>query len=109
MYVNIKNENRMKKWVYAISVVAIIVSCTGKNNKAEEQYKKAELLFEQGEHNRAKEVIDSIEILYPNSFDEIKQGMQLMRKINLKEYERNLAYADSMLQVINDDVERFKK
>ena len=28
----------MKKWVYAISVVAIIISCTGKNNKAKEQY-----------------------------------------------------------------------
>ncbi|BCI62084.1 hypothetical protein [Coprobacter secundus] len=99
----------MKKWVYAISVVAIIISCTGKNNKAKEQYEKAELLFEQGEYNRAKEVIDSIEILYPNSFDEIKRGMQLMRKINLKEYERNLAYADSMLQVRKADVERLKK
>ena len=99
----------MKKWVYAISVVAIIISCTGKNNKAKEQYEKAKLLFEQGEYNRAKEVIDSIEILYPNSFDEIKRGMQLMRKINLKEYERNLAYADSMLQVRKADVERLKK
>ena len=63
MYVNIKNENRMKKWVYAISVVAIIVSCTGKNNKAEEQYKKAELLFEQGEHNSfyySEEIFSSV-------------------------------------------------
>lgn len=98
----------MKKQLYALCLAAGLVACSQKDNGAAQQYGKAELLYEQGQYTRSKEAIDSIGILYPKAFDEIKRGMQLMRKINLKEYGRNLAYADSMLQVGRAEVERLR-
>lgn len=89
-------------------LAAGLVACSQEDNGAAQQYGKAEQLYEQGQYTRSKEAIDSIGILYPKAFDEIKRGMQLMRKINLKEYERNLAYADSMLLVSRAEVERLK-
>ncbi|MCH5328495.1 MAG: hypothetical protein J1E02_05710 [Coprobacter sp.] len=98
----------MKKQLYVLCLAAGLVACSQEDNGAAQQYGKAEQLYEQGQYTRSKEAIDSIGILYPKAFDEIKRGMQLMRKINLKEYERNLAYADSMLLVSRAEVERLK-
>lgn len=98
----------MKKQLYLCCLAVGLAACSQPKNEAGAQYEKAESLYEQGEYNRAKEAIDSIGLLYPKAFDEIKKGMQLMRKVNLKEYERNLAYADSMLLVSRAEVERLK-
>ncbi|MCP9611100.1 tetratricopeptide repeat protein [Coprobacter tertius] len=99
----------MKKLLWAVVLSFSIISCGKTDKKAEAQYKKAEALYEQGDYNQAKQQIDSIKVLYPKAFDQIKKGMILMCRVNLKESERNLVYIDSLLPLKKAEVDRLKK
>ncbi len=91
----------MKK-IFFISIVGLALfggACSEKKSPAAEQYKKAEELYHQGDYAQAKVAIDSIEIIDPRAFDEIRAGMQLMRRVELSINERNLAYVDSLLPI----------
>ena len=59
----------------------------------------AQKLYEQNEYTSAKNYLDSIKILFPKEFEVQKQGLQLKRKIDIKEQERNLNFCDSLLPV----------
>lgn len=99
----------MKRLLWAVVLSFSIISCGKTDKKAEAQYKKAEALYEQGDYNQAKQQIDSIKVLYPKAFDQIKKGMILMCRVNLKESERNLVYIDSLLPLKKAEVDRLKK
>lgn len=91
----------MRKIVF-VSVAGLLFffgACSKKSNRAAEQYQKAEELYRQGDYARAKTAIDSISAIDPRAFDEIRAGMQLMRRVNLSINERNLAYVDSLLPI----------
>ena len=90
------------KRIFFISIIGLALfsgSCSKKNNPAAEQYQKAEELYRQGDYARAKVAIDSIAKIDPRAFDEIRAGMQLMRRVDLSINERNLAYVDSLLPI----------
>ena len=82
------------KRIFFISIIGLALfsgACSKKNNPAAEQYQKAEELYRQGDYARAKVAIDSIAKIDPRAFDEIRAGMQLMRRVDLSINERNLA------------------
>lgn len=90
------------KRIFFISIIGLALfsgACSKKNNPAAEQYQKAEELYRQGDYARAKVAIDSIAKIDPRAFDEIRAGMQLMRRVDLSINERNLAYVDSLLPI----------
>ncbi len=87
----------------------LLAACTGKSGEAQRQYDKAVKYFEAGEYANAKSAIDSIEIVAPKAFDQIKAGMMLMCKVKQQEGERNLIFVDSMLKVKNAELQETKK
>ncbi|WP_455497165.1 hypothetical protein [Coprobacter sp.] len=91
----------MRKFVF-VSIASLLLlfgACTKKENRAAEQYQKAEELYQRGDYALAKNAIDSISTIDPRAFDEIRAGMQLMRRVNLSINKRNLAYVDSLLPI----------
>ncbi|MDO5571692.1 MAG: hypothetical protein Q4F97_09565 [Bacteroidales bacterium] len=92
-------------WVIAL----IFVSCSGNKENANKMLNQAQVFYEQGALSTAKTYIDSMRVTYPKEFSAIKKGLQLMRYIELKENERNLAYTDSMLIVKQAEAEELKK
>ncbi|MBF6627954.1 MAG: hypothetical protein ITG04_05525 [Proteiniphilum sp.] len=76
----------------------IILSCSGKDRGAKEYLRDAERAYEQGNYSLSKLKIDSIKILYPESFDEINAGFELMQDVRMSENKRNIFFCDSMLR-----------
>lgn len=66
-------------------------------------------MYEQNEFFAAKNEIDSIRILYPKEFKVIREGLTLMRQVEQKEAERNLAFCDSLIPVKQQELEGLKK
>ncbi len=103
----------MKKYnLYTLSAITfamIMSSCNGDAKKAQERLDKAQSYYEQGDFFSARNEIDSIRALYPKEVDALKNALELMRKVDFKESERNLAYCDSLLPIRMQEVEDLKK
>lgn len=91
-----------------LSCALFVASCTNEKD-ARKRLALAEEVFQSGELNSAKLHIDSIKILYPKEFGVQREGLTLMRKIELIEQQRNVQFCDSMLQVRLSEVEPLKK
>lgn len=92
-------------------VTLILFSCSGEKRGAGQYLAGARMAYEQGNYSLAKLKIDSIRILYPKSFEEIKAGFALMKEIRYAENRRNIHYCDSMLtdkyERLNEVLSRF--
>lgn len=77
----------------------LLFSCSGKGKNAKTYLAEAESALGEGNYSLAKLKIDSIKVLYPQSFDEINKGFGLMRRVRMAENRRNIVYCDSMLAV----------
>ena len=66
-------------------------------------------MYENNEFFGAKNEIDSIRALYPKEVKVLKQGLTLMRQVEVKEAERNIAFCDSLLPIKLEEVEGLKK
>lgn len=88
-----------------------ISSCSGKDKQAENYLREAENAQSSGNFALAKLKIDSIKILFPESFDVIRAGFDLMQDVRMAENKRNVFYCDSMLEVnyssLNDMLKLF--
>ena len=74
-------------------------ACSGKGRNAKAYLAEAENALNSGNYSLAKLKIDSIKEVFPTSFDEIKQGFDLMQRVRKAENQRNIVYCDSMLDV----------
>ncbi|WP_436417551.1 hypothetical protein KCV26_15465 [Petrimonas sulfuriphila] len=77
----------------------LLFSCSGKGKNAKTYLAEAESALSAGNYSLAKLKIDSIKVLYPQSFDEINKGFGLMQRVRMAENQRNIVYCDSMLAV----------
>jgi len=98
----------MNKKEFLIGLVLIFFACNSDKKQASAYLENAQKLYGQGEYVSAKNNIDSIKILFPKEFGIRKKGMQLRRKIEIKEQERNMIFCDSLLQVRMADAETMK-
>ena len=96
----------MRQILFVIVVAAsmLFVSCND-NKEARSLYFKAKESYEIGDYLKVKELTDSIKIVNPTAFDEIRAGMQLSRKAELAINEQTLVYADSMLRILQKETE----
>ena len=100
----------MKQIIYYIGIVVFLfTSCNNSEKEAQSRLDKAQLLFNQNELFAAKNEIDSLRILYPKEFKVLKEGLVLMRQIELKEAERNIAFCDSLLPIKKEEAEKLNK
>ena len=88
---------------------AILTGCNGDEKAAQARLDKARAMYENNEFFGAKNEIDSIRTLYPKEVKVLKQGLTLMRQVEVKEAERNIAFCDSLLPIKLEEVEGLKK
>lgn len=81
-------------------------SCTQNRRDAKQYLMEAQNLYESGNFSLAKLKLDSIKILFPKAYDEIKSGMQLMQQVRMAENRRNIDFCDSMLVVNKEKIDR---
>ena len=100
----------MKKLAICITLIAaILTGCNGDEKAAQARLDKARAMYENNEFFGAKNEIDSIRTLYPKEVKVLKQGLTLMRQVEVKEAERNIAFCDSLLPIKLEEVEGLKK
>jgi hypothetical protein len=84
----------------------LLISCGNSDQqKAQNYFNKAQLLFNQTHYNQAKLALDSISILFPQLIPMRQKADTLMYKIEMQEAIRNLHFADSVLVVKQQHVD----
>ncbi|MEG1587023.1 MAG: hypothetical protein RR346_09115 [Bacteroidales bacterium] len=99
----------MKRNILFLSTALLFAACSNNTDKAALLLEEARDLYSAGSLNQAKIRIDSMRSAYPKEFPQIREGVQLMRLIELKENERNLSYADSLLIVKKEEAKELQK
>jgi hypothetical protein len=94
----------MKKYLFLMGVI-LFFGCNNDKKEAQVALDKARVQYENGEYATAKQSLDELKTLYPKQYDVQNEGLQLMRRIELKEQERNLTYCDSLLIVRRAEVD----
>jgi len=100
----------MKKSVIYIALAGILFTACNQNEKeARARLDKATTMYEQNELFAAKNEIDSIRALYPKELKVLKEGLTLMRHVEMKEAERNIAFCDSLLPIKTEELATLSK
>lgn len=103
----------MKKSAYAIIVLLLIipiVSCGDKKNQQAIQYlDNIRSLYEQGEYETALQRIDSIQILFPKAFQEIKDGLALKQEVRRASDHSQIVLCDSLIISYQPKIDSIKK
>ena len=71
---------------------AVLTGCDGDRKAAQARLDKARAMYEKGEFFAAKNEIDSLRTFYPKEVGVLKEGLTLMRKVEISEAERNIAF-----------------
>lgn len=96
----------MKKSILSLVVVAVLASCGHSEKEAKARLQRANELYESNQFSAAKQEIDSLKALYPKEFNVLKEALTLMREVEIKEQERNIAYCDSLLPIRVEEVKQ---
>lgn len=101
----------MKRYLLFISIISagIFYSCSENHDAAKQHLTNARGFLSVQDFTRAKAEIDSINILYPKSFDQRKEGMALLDSIRKAENIFTIAKVDSQLVKMNKELEILKK
>lgn len=99
----------MKKILPFLLVCLVLVACSTKQKEAGALLQEAELLYNKQEYGAAKQLLDSLKLTYPKQFAEQRSRLELVKRIEWAEQERNLAFCDSMLLVAEPELVVLKK
>lgn len=100
----------MKKSAICIALAAVaLTACNQTEKEAQARLNNARSMYERNEFFAAKSEIDSVRILYPKEYKVLKEGLALMRQVELKEAERTIAFCDSLLPIKIEEAETLKK
>jgi hypothetical protein len=88
---------------------ALLMASCGSGNEAKSLYEKAKSLYENKRFIAAKNVIDSINSLYPKEIEIRREALTLMRQVERGESEQNIAFCDSVIPIREKELETLKK
>lgn len=100
------NKYKSSSHFLLIAIMLVAISCNSNKKKAQDYLNIAQQALQENNYDVAKTHIDSIKILFPKAFDEIKAGFDLLQDVRKAENRRNIAYLDSMIDVTT---EKFKE
>ena len=103
------NKHKWRSQFVLIAIMLVAISCNSNKKKAKDYLYIAEQALEENNFEIAKTHIDSIKILFPKAFDDIRAGFDLMQDIRKAENRRNIAYIDSMINVTIDKFNEQRK
>lgn len=105
-----KTSIDMKQCILWIALAAMaFTACNDDAEKAAARLAAARAMYEQNEFFAAKNEIDSVRILYPKEVKALKEALSLMREVELKEAERNIAFCDSLLPLKREEAATLQK
>ena len=85
-----------------------LIGCEDIEKKADVKLQEARAAFEQGNFEVAKQLIDSIKVLYPKAFDTRKASLALQREVELAEQRQLVDSIDSELAEMQQAIEGIK-
>ena len=89
----------MKKNFIGFACALLLLSCSNSEQEAQTLLDAAKVNVENNELAAAKMQIDSLRAAFPKEFKVLKEGLSLMRLVEIKEQKRNIAYCDSLLPI----------
>lgn len=98
----------MKNLVLLASISLLLGACNNVEKKAGELLSQAHEMYEQGNYNGARLLIDSIKTTYPKAFETREKSQKLMGDIIMKEQDKTLAYIDEEMKKNEDTVNEIK-
>jgi hypothetical protein len=88
-----------------VGVTGVLTACSAMKDVGPDDYlDKAKEYVKAQQYQSAKLYIDSVKILFPKEYDKIKEGISIMREVNVEEQKRTLAFCDSMLKVRQNEL-----
>lgn len=92
-------------------VLALLFTACGESveEKAQRYINRAEQAFQTENYSEAKQLIDSVRVLFPKAFDARRQGIRLMLLVEEAEQLRTIEYENSMIAACNERIEPMKK
>lgn len=89
----------MNKTVIGIVLAATLCACNGAEKEAKAHLEQARAYLEQNEFFAARTEIDTLRAHYPKEAGVLREALTLMREVDIKEAERNIAYCDSLMPI----------
>lgn len=97
------------KLLVGIICLTALLSCGEKNREAKLYLEDIRSIYHNGDYETAKLKIDSIQILYPKAFDQIKEGLALLQEVRRSQDMKQIEYCDSLITFINPKIDSLKK
>lgn len=97
------------KIIYSVLLLFILSACGDSNKEAKDYLQNIRSLYEAGDYDNAKQKIDSLQILFPKSFDQIREGLALLQEVRKTQDTKQLAYCDSTLNVLQSKIDSVKQ
>lgn len=98
-----------KSAIFVMLFMLLLAACNKKEKEARAKLENAREMYEQNELFAAKNEIDSIRARYPREVKVLKETLELMRLVELKEANRNIAYCDSLLPIKLEEAKELEK
>lgn len=95
--------------LYSLWVCLILTGCNSQTKEARARLEKAREMYANDEFVNAKNEIDSLRALYPKEVKVLREGLTLMREVEMKEAERTIVFCDSLLPGRIEEFEKLKK
>lgn len=83
--------------------------CNKQKKEAQARLETARSYYLQDEFSAAKNEIDSLRAIYPKEIAVLKEGLTLMRQVEIREAERNIQFFDSVIPVRQEEFEAMQK
>jgi len=98
---------KMRRIVILAAMALLTAACDGDSGQrqAEKLLAQASSAYEQGAYDEALAAIDSLRKVYPNAIDTRKKALRLQQDIALKQAQQQLAETDSLLQLVQHDLD----
>ena len=97
-----------KQLMTAIAAIIFITGCS-EGKEAQNLLDEAKSMYETQQFIMAKCIIDSIHTHFPQKVEIRKEAITLMRLVERRESERNIAYCDSLIPIRISESEKMKK
>lgn len=85
-----------------------LLACGAKDNGAQLRLESARKALAEQDYVRAKQDIDSLKILYPKSFAQIKASLSLLDTVRRAENNKIIADCDSLISLHEPDLQKMK-
>lgn len=92
-----------------ISIAIGLAGCNSATKEAKKIYENAVASYESGNYAKVRILTDSLKNAFPKEVKVRRDALELLRKVEYKEAENNIAFCDSLLPIKLQEAELLKK